>query len=226
MSTSTEAMKKIMEGMAQVCEGVAEQLAILQEEIEEVLEDSIPDGEPEPLKKDLMPISTGRKGAAKSSQRKTPARKKKADAPVKEDASAKGDKPEITMPESEKAVPEETAAVDTAGTESARSETTETNEPLQEEAAESTEEEAAEDSRPSADTGPGDKPSGNTPSAAETSAVTLTMDDLTSVIVAKIKQHRPNSEKIQKIVQSYGVEKLPDLPASKYESFLADVSKL
>ena len=126
-STSTEALKKIMEGMAQVCEGIAEQLAILQEEIEEVLEESIPDEEPEPLKKDLTPISTGRKGTAKSTQRKTPTRKKKADAPVKEDVSAKADKPEITMPESEKTVPEETAAVDTAGTESARSETTETN---------------------------------------------------------------------------------------------------
>ena len=41
MSTSTEALKKIMEGMAQVCECIAEQLAILQEEIERIQKQEI-----------------------------------------------------------------------------------------------------------------------------------------------------------------------------------------
>ena len=57
-------------------------------------------------------------------------------------------------------------------------------------------------------------------------APTLTKDDITSVIVAKIKQKRSNNEKIGQLLKAYGVGALSDLPAEKYEAFLTDISQL
>lgn len=65
------------------------------------------------------------------------------------------------------------------------------------------------------------------PAAAATpSAVTITKDDITAVIVAKIKKKRDNNEKIGQLLKTYGVAQLSDLPAEKYEAFLADVSQI
>ena len=62
---------------------------------------------------------------------------------------------------------------------------------------------------------------------AETqSAVTITKDEITAVIVAKIKKKRDNNEKIGQLLKTYGVAQLSDLPAEKYEAFLADVSQI
>ena len=57
-----------------------------------------------------------------------------------------------------------------------------------------------------------------------TSAVSL--DDITKIIVQKIKQNRSNNEKIGSILKTYGVAKVGDLPASKYEAFLTDLSAI
>ena len=66
-----------------------------------------------------------------------------------------------------------------------------------------------------------------TPAAVKTpSAVTITKDDITAVIVAKIKKKRDNNEKIGQLLKTYGVAQLSDLPAEKYEAFLADVSQI
>lgn len=62
--------------------------------------------------------------------------------------------------------------------------------------------------------------------SAKSNAVTLTKDDITSVIVAKIKQKRSNNEKIGQLLKAYGVGALSDLPAEKYEAFLTDISQL
>lgn len=63
------------------------------------------------------------------------------------------------------------------------------------------------------------------PDASEpTSAVSL--DDITKIIVQKIKQNRKNNEKIGSILKTYGVTKVGDLPASKYEAFLTDLSAI
>lgn len=51
-------------------------------------------------------------------------------------------------------------------------------------------------------------------------------DDITAVIVAKIKKKRDNNEKIGQLLKTYGVAQLSDLPAEKYEAFLADVSQI
>lgn len=55
---------------------------------------------------------------------------------------------------------------------------------------------------------------------------TVTEDDLTKIIVRKIKQNRSNNEKIGVILRTYGVSKVSELPVSKYEAFLTDVSQL
>ena len=57
-------------------------------------------------------------------------------------------------------------------------------------------------------------------------AVTVTADDITKVIVRKIKQDRSNNEKIASILKTYGVAKVSDLPTGKYEAFLTDISQL
>ena len=58
------------------------------------------------------------------------------------------------------------------------------------------------------------------------SATTITKDDITAVIVAKIKQKRDNNAKIGQLLKAYGYSELSALPAEKYEAFLADISQL
>ena len=58
------------------------------------------------------------------------------------------------------------------------------------------------------------------------SVTTVTQDDITKIIVRKIKQDRSNNEKIGAILKTYGVAKVSDLPAAKYEAFLTDISQI
>ncbi len=57
-------------------------------------------------------------------------------------------------------------------------------------------------------------------------APTVTVDDITKIIVQKIKKNRSNNERIGAILKSYSVSKVSDLPKDKYESFLTDLSQL
>ena len=57
-------------------------------------------------------------------------------------------------------------------------------------------------------------------------APTVTQDDITRIIVRKIKQDRSNNEKIGAILKAYGVAKVSDLPVTKYEAFLTDISQI
>lgn len=54
----------------------------------------------------------------------------------------------------------------------------------------------------------------------------VTQDDITRVIVRKIKQDRANSGKIAAILKTYGAAKVSELPSSKYEAFLTDISAI
>lgn len=54
----------------------------------------------------------------------------------------------------------------------------------------------------------------------------ITLDDVTKIIVQKIKQNRSNNEKIGQILKSYGAAKVGELPADKYEAFLTDLAAL
>ena len=67
-----------------------------------------------------------------------------------------------------------------------------------------------------------DEPPAETPPAVST----VTQDDITKIIVRKIKQDRSNNEKIGAILKTYGVAKVSDLPAAKYEAFLTDISQI
>ena len=53
---------------------------------------------------------------------------------------------------------------------------------------------------------------------------TLTQDDITKVIVQKIKANRSSNEKIGQLLKTYGVARVSDLPASKYEAFITDLA--
>ena len=63
------------------------------------------------------------------------------------------------------------------------------------------------------------------PDASEATS-TVSLDDITKIIVQKIKQNRSNNAKIGSILKTYGVAKVGDLPASKYEAFLTDLSAI
>ena len=67
-------------------------------------------------------------------------------------------------------------------------------------------------------------PASDTPEEAPTS--TVTADDITRVIVRKIKQDCSNNEKIGAILKSYGVAKVSDLPAAKYEALVIELSAI
>ena len=60
----------------------------------------------------------------------------------------------------------------------------------------------------------------------EQSASTLSKDDITKVIVQKIKHDRSNSAKVESILKTYGVAKVSELPAEKYEAFMTDIAQL
>ena len=66
------------------------------------------------------------------------------------------------------------------------------------------------------------EPAADTP----TPAPAVTIDDITKVIVAKIKKKRDNNARIGALLKSYGVEKVSSLPPEKYEAFLTDISEL
>lgn len=60
----------------------------------------------------------------------------------------------------------------------------------------------------------------------EKSAPQVTVDDITKIIVQKIKKDRSNNEKIGQILKTYGVAKVGELPPSKYEAFLTELAGL
>lgn len=54
----------------------------------------------------------------------------------------------------------------------------------------------------------------------------VALDDITKVIVAKIKLDRSNNAKIGSILKNYGVAKVSLLPKDKYADFLAEISSI
>ena len=61
----------------------------------------------------------------------------------------------------------------------------------------------------------------------ESSKTSITLDDITRVIVAKVKQDKDtNSPRIEKLLQKYGTSKVSSLPVSKYEAFMAELASL
>ena len=64
------------------------------------------------------------------------------------------------------------------------------------------------------------------PAPASDQTQTVTVYDITKIIVRKVKQDRTNNEKIGAILKTYGVARVSELPTAKYEAFLTDISQL
>ena len=54
----------------------------------------------------------------------------------------------------------------------------------------------------------------------------ISQDDITKIIVQKIRVDRSKNETIGQILKTYGVSKVSDLPTEKYEAFLTDLAAI
>lgn len=211
------APKKVVDGLVEVFDGLAQMFAGVSEQLDMLAANAKTEDELElPVaEQPVLPV-TEKKGPAVSHPRKKPVKKTKkveeaapsaieeaADVPVIEDSG-----------EAEEAVNSESSET---------AETAESEHPVDDADALPWEEDTGQKEVPSNKTAGKD-----TPAAKEEtqSAVTITKDEITAVIVAKIKKKRDNNEKIGQLLKTYGVAQLSDLPAEKYEAFLADVSQI
>ena len=87
-------------------------------------------------------------------------------------------------------------------------------------------EKTGEDANPGSAEDPDDASDEGNSHPTEETVSSVTADDITKVIVRKIKQNRGNNEKIGAVLKTYGVAKVSELPASKYEAFLTDVAAI
>lgn len=205
------APKKVVDGLVEVFDGLAQMFAGVSEQLDMLAANAKMEDELElPVaEQPVLPV-TEKKDPAVSHPRKKPVKKTKkvgetatsaieeaADVPVVEDSG-----------EAEEAVNSES------------SETAESEHPVDDADVLPWEEDTGQKEAPS------DKTAGNAAKEETQSAVTITKDEITAVIVAKIKKKRDNNEKIGQLLKTYGVAQLSDLPAEKYEAFLADVSQI
>ncbi len=211
-----EAPKKVVDGLVEVFDGLAQMFSGVSDQLEKIpLLVADPEDEmPRPIA--AVPALSEKKGAAVPHPRKKPVKKiRKADAPVEESAEV----PVAEEPAAEDDVNSgssvETAEGDSAENDSADSEATDSDFPVDD-----------ADALPwNEDTGQKDTaPAETEPKVAP--AVTITKDDITAVIVGKIKKKRSNNEKIGQLLKAYGCKELSALPPEKYEAFLTDISQL
>ena len=185
-----DGLTEVFRGLTQMCEGMAEQIELLEFTSDDAAEEE--DKLLPPAK--LPPVDTASKAQEIPHPRKKPVkRSRKQDTP-----SAVEEQPQEPT---EEAPAEETSAADEAKEELS-------DFPV----------DPADDLPFDVDTGQNAEP--------EQPAVTISKDEITAVIVAKIKQKRSNNEKIGQLLKTYGVGQLSELPASKYDAFLADISQL
>lgn len=204
-----DGLTEVFQGFAQMFEGVSEQLELLAASAAEEDNPLLPVSTELPRDKPL-PADVSAKGVTVPRPRKKPVKRQKTP-----DAEPVFDNE-----------PGETAPDPTEG--DAQDDTA-----VAEETAEDTEDNSLPadtvDTPPWEDTSqkeePSDKPA-EPPAEQKPRVPILTKDDITSVIVAKIKQKRSNNEKIGQLLKAYGVGALSDLPAEKYEAFLTDISEL
>lgn len=212
-----EAPKKVVDGLVEVFEGLAQMFSGVSDQLEKIplLAADPEDKIPRPLAE--VPALSEKKGAVAPHPRKKPVKKiHKADAPVEETAEA----PAVEEPAAEDDVnsgssAEAVAEEDSVDNDSADGEAADSDFPVDD-----------------ADALPWNENTGQkdtAPAEAEPKAVpvvTITRDDLTAVIVGKIKKKRSNNEKIGQLLKAYGCKELSALPPEKYEVFLTDISQL
>ena len=184
-----DGLTEVFRGLTQMCEGMAEQIELL----EFTPDDDTEEDKPLPSAK-LSPVDTAPKGQEMPHPRKKPVKRPR-----------KQDTPPV-MEEQPQEPTEDAPAEETSAADEAKEELSDF--PV----------DPADDLPFDVDTGQKAEP--------EQPAVTISKDEITAVIVAKIKQKRSNNEKIGQLLKTYGVGQLSELPASKYEAFLADISQL
>lgn len=204
-----DGLTEVFQGFAQMFEGVSEQLELLAASAAEEDKPLLPVSTELPPDKPL-PADVSAKGVTVPRPRKKPVKRQKApDVEPVFDNEAGETAPEPT---------EGDAQDDTAAAEDTAEDTEDNSFPAD-----------TADTLPWEDTGQKDeapdKPA-EPPAEQKPRVPILTKDDITSVIVAKIKQKRSNNEKIGQLLKAYGVGALSDLPAEKYEAFLTDISQL
>ena len=214
-----DGLTEVFEGLAQMFEGVSDQLELLGAGV------APEDKRFYPVMDQEVPVVSEKKGAAAPHPRKKPVKKTR----KVEEASDKLEEP-VTDSDSDAVADTQPDAESTAGE---AEDTAEENFPADDADelpwGEDTGQEKDSKGTESPDkTKQSDKPQPTKQDAPtkEKPAVTITRDEITQVIVAKIKKKRDNNEKIGQLLKAYGVEQLSDLPTEKYEAFLVDVSQL
>ena len=210
------APKKVVDGLTEVFEGLAQMFEGVSDQLELLGADAAPeDKRIFPIVDQEAPAVSEKKGAAASHPRKKPIKKIR----KVEEASDKLEEP-VTDSNSDATADIQPDAENSAG------------EAEEEENFPADDADAlpwGEDTGQVKETGRKDEPPDKTKQSAsgrEKPVVTITKDDITAVIVAKIKKKRDNNGKIGQLLKTYGVAQLSDLPAEKYEAFLADVSQI
>lgn len=215
-----DGLTEVFQGFAQMFEGVSEQLELLAASAAEEDKPLLPISTELPPDKPL-PADVSAKGVTVPRPRKKPVKRQKTP-----DAESVSD----TVPEEAPDSAEGDAQDDTAAAEDTAEDTEDNSLP-----ADTTDTPPWEDTSQKADIGQKEEPPDKAPGAdmpeeppaeQKPQVPILTKDDITSVIVAKIKQKRSNNEKIGQLLKAYGVGALSDLPAEKYEAFLTDISQL
>lgn len=209
------APKKVVDGLTEVFEGLAQMFEGVSDQLELLGADAVPEDKPLiPAVDQEAPAVSEKKGAAAPHPRKKPIKK----ARKVEEVS---DKLEEPVTDSDSDVGTDTQ-LDAENSAEEAEDTAEENFPADD-----------ADALPwGEDTGQKDKLPDNPQltkqdaASKEKPVVTITKDDITAVIVAKIKKKRDNNEKIGQLLKTYGVAQLSDLPVEKYEAFLADVSQI
>lgn len=204
-----DGLTEVFQGFAQMFEGVSEQLALLAADAEEEDKVLLPVSTALPPDKPL-PADVSAKGVTVPRPRKKPVKRQKA--PDVEPVS--DSEPGETAPDPT----EGDAQDDTAAAEETAEDTEDNSLPADTADTPPWEDTSQKDEAP-------DKPA-EPPAEQKPRVPILTKDDITSVIVAKIKQKRSNNEKIGQLLKAYGVGALSDLPAEEYEAFLTDISQL
>ena len=208
------APKKVVDGLTEVFEGLAQMFEGVSDQLELLGTDAVPaDKRVFPVMDQEAPAVSEKKGAAAPHPRKKPLKKTRKVG----EAVDKLEEP-VTDSDSDAATDTQPDAENSAGT-------AEENFPADDADALPW----GEDTGQGKDTGQKDEPPDKTKQSAsgrEKPVVTITKDDITAVIVAKIKKKRDNNGKIGQLLKTYGVAQLSDLPAEKYEAFLADVSQI
>lgn len=210
-----DGLTEVFQGFAQMFEGVSEQLELLAASAAEEDKPLLPVSTELPPDKPL-PADVSAKGVTVPRPRKKPVKRQKA--PDVEPVFDNG--PGETAPEPT----EGDAQDDTAAAEDTAEDTEDNSFPADTADTPPWEDTSQKEDTSQEDEAP-DKPA-EPPAEQKPRVPILTKDDITSVIVAKIKQKRSNNEKIGQLLKAYGVGALSDLPAEKYEAFLTDISQL